>query len=489
MPSPKHSIALISLVALLCFTKSSSAQASYTCKTLPDKVEHCAKQNATTKPFFYTAFEKLMDIVFSNSNDLPFGKSVAFITGVSEYKNISPDLDFVENDIRRMKNFLLNDGGFDEVFIAKNDIVTRDLVEHYMFNVLPRRLSKEDRLLFYYSGHGADRGGNTGYLQFAGAQPNNFAGPQVLSVNTTTEWLTLDIKHILIILDNCSAGLGVAKSSNVEERQLMIETLSRGGSRTVITAGTGDQETYGVDGNSVFTHAFLNALESGKADKGDGFITISEIQASVEKDINFFNMTNPNQMTPSFHLLKREIYPGTFIFINPNASNLDLEIPDTYRDKLGIAKKVELQPVGRIRITSYVDGDLYIEDEYTASVSAGEVYQNDLEPGRYTIEIRNSDQNYPPQVASVRKGLLAYITFEPQSFTIADVPALEENVPDQNNTNVSEPDQNEISRSDNPVTRSNNTSGAESSPTSSPEIVKEETTRAKRKKGFFRGII
>ena len=51
----------------------------------------------------------------------PFGRSVALLTGVSDYKHLSPDLPSVENDLTDMRVFLLGDGGFDEVFVIKNE--------------------------------------------------------------------------------------------------------------------------------------------------------------------------------------------------------------------------------------------------------------------------------------------------------------------------------------------------------------------------------
>jgi len=48
-----------------------------------------------------------------------FGRSVAFLAGVSKYYHQSPQLPFVDSDLTELRNFLLTDGGFDTVYEAR----------------------------------------------------------------------------------------------------------------------------------------------------------------------------------------------------------------------------------------------------------------------------------------------------------------------------------------------------------------------------------
>lgn len=58
---------------------------------------------------------------------------VAFLVGVWDYKNLDK-LDFVENDLNEMKDYLLDMGGFDSVYVLKNKVVIAELILEYMQN-------------------------------------------------------------------------------------------------------------------------------------------------------------------------------------------------------------------------------------------------------------------------------------------------------------------------------------------------------------------
>src|SRR3990170_4409570 len=102
--------------------------------------------------------------------------------------------------------------------------------------------------MFYYSGHGDDAGGRTGYMQFSGAQPENFAGNQVMSMKDAEIWCSeLHFSHILVIFDSCSSGLGYTPKGGPGESYIqVINTLSDSGSHIVLTAGTADEQTFEV---------------------------------------------------------------------------------------------------------------------------------------------------------------------------------------------------------------------------------------------------
>ncbi|MFQ5632147.1 MAG: caspase family protein [bacterium] len=139
---------------------------------------------------------------------------------------------FVKNDLEDVRKFLLSSGGFDTVYVAREKIVNRDLIEDYVRNKFAKWLDRRDRFLFYYSGHGDDSSGKTGYMQFA--RPNNFAGPQVLAINDASDWSSeMPQNHQLFVFDCCASGLafGNPKGDAGDAYSQMIETLSRNGSR------------------------------------------------------------------------------------------------------------------------------------------------------------------------------------------------------------------------------------------------------------------
>lgn len=299
------------------------AQSNVRKEVLSDGVERWYRPAASPQPWFFQQLQNIFDVMLT-SKELPFGKSVAFLVGVSEYKYLSPQLKWVKNDIQDMREFLLYKGGFDEVYVAAEKIVNRDLVETYISNVFFKKLGSRDRFLFYYAGHGDDGGGNTGYMQFHAAQPKDFAGPQVLKIKDAETWCSeAPNSHLLFVFDCCASGLAFTPRGSGDSKKQLLATLSGKGSRAIFTAGTADQQTFeiarsGGKGNGIFTYAFLDALEKGLADKGsDGFITVVEIDAHVKNVVANFAARNQKKLTPRLWTLDIKDDDGTFVFLNP----------------------------------------------------------------------------------------------------------------------------------------------------------------------------
>lgn len=310
-------------------------------RRLPDGVESWAvkTQALATLPAFYRAIENLADVVFGKQT-LPFRRTVVFLVGIPEYPSLSPSLPFVRNDLEDLRTYFLNQGGADEVYVASGKTATAALVESYMVNVFRKRLAPNDRLIFYFAGHGIDGGGTTGYIQLYNARPDDLA-TDVLRISDVREWSRLiAAKHVLFLFDSCSSGLGVTSRATLgDQRQQIINTLSNRGSRTVITAGLGNQKTFEIRsakdanrGNGVFTRAFLDALSNNR---GEGFLTINEVFADLERRVAYFASSNNQSVSPKLWTLDEDEFPGTFIFLNSNAEAVKKSMHD-YRPYLNI---------------------------------------------------------------------------------------------------------------------------------------------------------
>ena len=160
---------ILAIGGILWLISSAAAQEVQYEKLEKGKVEHWYHPKSQ-RTWFQIQVEKISNVLWAGKK-APFGRSVALLTGVSDYQHLTPDLPSVENDLRDMRKFLLQQGGFDEVFVIKNKNLDRNIVERYIKQELPQRVGKEGRLLFYFSGHGADKtGSNTGYMQFSNVQ-------------------------------------------------------------------------------------------------------------------------------------------------------------------------------------------------------------------------------------------------------------------------------------------------------------------------------
>ncbi len=427
--SPGQKMLLICLVVmgLIFFSWNfTHSQTNIQYERLSDGVEHWYRiKPADEKPWFFQQLENIFDVVLSQRDKLPFGKSVAFLVGVSDYKYLSPDLPFVKNDLHDMRQFLLTKGGFDEVYVASETIVNRDLIKEYIRNKFPRWLKREDRLLFYYSGHGDDAEGRTGYMQFSNARKNNFASAQILPIKDITYWCDeIAINHLLFILDCCASGLAFSPKGTADEIQQMITTLSRNGSRTIITAGTAEEQTFEVSrisgkGNGVFTRALLNALEMGMTDKGkDGFLTVEEIFARTKDEFTTFASRYKKNLTPRWWQYDEGNYRGTFIFINPEAKTQRIVLADVYSDAMAATPKGQkVAEFGTIQLRSRVSGAVYIDGSYVGKIESGDVINYDQPVGRHKVELKTSSKTFAENVdvikGKIRSVAMGTITVTP----------------------------------------------------------------------------
>jgi len=404
-------LCLLVLLAIYSVGATVSTQTDIRYERLSDGVEHWYRiKPAEEKPWFFQQLENIFDVVLSQRDKLPFGKSVAFLVGVSDYKYLSPDLPFVKNDLQDMRQFLVSKGGFDEVYVASETIVNRDLIEDYIRNKFPRWLKREDRLLFYYSGHGDDAGGRTGYMQFSNARKNNFAGAQILPIKDITYWCDeIDINHLLFILDCCASGLAFSPKGTADEIQQMIATLSRNGSRTIITAGTAEEQTFEVSriggkGNGVFTRALLNALEIGMTDKGkDGFLTVEEIFARTKDEVAAFASRYKKNLTPRWWQYDEGNYRGIFIFINPEAKTQRIVLADNYSEAMAATPKGQkMAEFGTIQLRARVSGNVYIDGSYIGNIESGDVINYDQPVGRHNVELITASKTFAKNVDVIK---------------------------------------------------------------------------------------
>jgi len=367
------------------------------------------------RSWFQALIEEVTNAVWPSEKP-PFGRSVALLTGVSDYEHISPDLPSVEKDLKDMREFLLGDGGFDEVFVIKNEKLDRDIIERYVKSKLPNRVGKNGRLLFYFSGHGgSDINSSTGYMQFRQAKAGRFHGRNVLAINNVQDWSKeAKVKHLLVMLDCCASGLAFDSKGTQGCATGILNTLSGQGSRIVITAGTGKEDTYaaaldvrGKTGNGVFTRAFLDAFKDKKGKNGDcALFIMDDIIASIKYDVASFSMASGREVNPRKWDLGDKRLKGNFVFIKPGGRFTDEQI-ETGRltRKSGAAPVVAIIPgekYGTIEVLSLYDGRVYVDGVDLGRVSAdvaGKIHFCKVGPHSVKVEGENENQTQKTTVS------------------------------------------------------------------------------------------
>jgi len=212
------------------------------------------------------------------------GNLYALVVGVSNYRHPTiTQLKVSDKDARDVAQFLRTQNqlfkGVD-VKLLTNEQATKAAVEENLHYWL-RRAGKDDTVLLFFSGHGADDPyfPDKFYFVVHDSDPKNLQGTAVNMAGL--EFLkALDSKRIVLIADTCHAGgYSMQGTKRVEpslERFLSQFKESQG--HIIITSCKPNElsmEKPGLD-NSVFTHYMLEGLR-GKADiNGDGVVTLKE---------------------------------------------------------------------------------------------------------------------------------------------------------------------------------------------------------------------
>ena len=215
------------------------------------------------------------------------GKSYALVVGISKFDDFSSLP--TANDPLRMRDFLINEAGFDYVHVLTDEKATKARIEELMVDVLPGMIHDNDQFLFYWSGHGTQRpnalGGQLGYLPLASSPKGSYAS--MISMGDIQRWdEVLDAKQALFLLDACFSGLAGTKSQS-DDRELQIDQLDKP-AHHLVSAGAGEERTIAGDrwGGSIFTDAVLRAVR-GEADAEtsypkDGVVSLNELISYVK---------------------------------------------------------------------------------------------------------------------------------------------------------------------------------------------------------------
>jgi len=271
---------------------------------------------------------------------LPFQKSHAFIIGINDYQHVSR-LHTAVNDAKILAEKLTTDHDY-VVHGPLLDPTKEDLV-NYMEETIKKVVGKEDRVLFYFAGHGIaldSEEGPNGYLVPVDAEPGKVE--TLLAMTTLHDELTsLSCRHGLLILDCCFSGAFKWSSGfrdivfdlpGIVYEQRFYQYL-KDPAWQVITSSASDQKAVDVLENhslglreqsnlshSPFALALLEGI-SGAADivpkgRGDGIITTTELYTYLRDWVEDVTMAQSKRQTPALFSLKRHD-KGQYVFLHP----------------------------------------------------------------------------------------------------------------------------------------------------------------------------
>lgn len=245
-----------------------------------------------------------------------YSGSYALIIGVNDYTNGWADLPDVVNDMVEVKKALEAQSFSVETISnptrTQFDAKVRDFIARY-------GQTKDNRLLFYFSGHGHtlqtndNRQRELGYIVPADAplpRDDNVGifKSYAVSMNEINNYAEqIEAKHVLFVFDSCFSGsIFKSRSGGIPEP---IKDKTSEPVRQFITAGT---EKQAVPAVSVFRRVFVNGLK-GEADMNrDGYITGVELGEYLHNEVT---AQSKRLQTPQHgKILNPDLNQGDFVF-------------------------------------------------------------------------------------------------------------------------------------------------------------------------------
>ena len=268
-----------------------------------------------------------------------FQHNTAIVIGINDYTQGIPPLRTAVNDARRLAQILAEEHGFEAQLVTDGDAAGERL-RKLLQEDLPHTVGADDRVLFYFAGHGIALDGEDG--------PEGYIIPQdaelgkresFLSMQELNEALaTLPCRHFLTILDCCFAGAfrwsSTRALSDMPEviHQERYDRFIRDPAWQVITSASYDQkaldllssqmfgERSGAQQHSPFALALFEALRGAgdvvPAGGGDGVITATELYLYLRDAVEIASEAQGKRQTPGLWPLKKHD-KGEYIFLAP----------------------------------------------------------------------------------------------------------------------------------------------------------------------------
>jgi hypothetical protein len=260
--------------------------------------------------------------------EISYTGSYALLIGESDYTASGwQDLNSIPSELQPVEDLLKSQGFQVQTVFNLNASQLRSRINHF-FNQYGAQ--KNNRLLFFYSGHGHTHN-DKGYLV-----PIDAPHPDVNEAVFLQKALIMDdiitwarrfkAKHALFLFDSCFSGM-LFKVREPDEIPRQIVEATALPVRQFITAGRANET---VPAESVFTPAFVNALRFAWGDmNGDGYVTGQELGLYLWNKV-----PQSSRQTPQYgKITDYDLSRGDFVFTVSSKKSLDVKVKYIYRHK------------------------------------------------------------------------------------------------------------------------------------------------------------
>jgi len=218
--------------------------------------------------------------------------------GVNQYKNPKYSLNYAQPDAKSFTDKVEEKAGKMFKSVKKIEIYDYEATKENIMNAFEtvEKVAKpEDVFVFYYAGHGSldDQDDDRYYLVPTDVTQLYGDTDQLKQKAISADDLKENLSKIkpqkqLILLDACHSGGAMkafkTRAAGSEEKALV--QLARASGVVLIAASQSQQFATEFEqlGHGVFTYSLLEALD-GKADSGDGKVTVKEIARYMEERV------------------------------------------------------------------------------------------------------------------------------------------------------------------------------------------------------------
>lgn len=335
---------------------------------------------------------KLTNSLGEEDNYPLYKGSYALLIGVSKYNAGWPVLDSIPSEIALVEAHLQR-SGFTTTKVIDPDADQLETAFEDFINAYG--LDRDNRLLFFYSGHGYTRkNGTKGYLVPIDAPDpdRDLTGflKKALGMNQLLSWARdIEAKHALFLFDSCFAGTIFKQKSRATPPQhitrLTIEPV-----RQFITAGSAGEE---VPAHSTFTPAFIDALRYGLGDLNkDGYVSATELGLYLQAEIPAHANQNPQYGKIRDYELSR----GDFIFLT------DETLENERRSSANQSADTPEDPPAMLKITSTPSGaKVFIDNTFQGTTP---INLSNIPSGSHTLRLEKDNYRIEQKTLHIADG-------------------------------------------------------------------------------------
>ncbi len=248
-------------------------------------------------------------------NDIGYYQnSHALLVGVSTYSEGWPKLPGVLDDIKAVKKGLIKHGFSVKIVLDPNHKKLKEAYDEFINNY---GLEPNNRLLFYFAGHGHTMCHASG-LEMGYIVPTNAPNPRINKLEflaTALDMQQFEVyarriqsNHVLFIFDSCFSGTVFSLSRAIP---MHISPKTAEPVRQFITSGRANEK---VPDKSIFLHQFVAALNGEGDENNDGYITAAELGRFLEKKVE--NYSRDTQHPQYGKIRDPHLDKGDFVFIS-----------------------------------------------------------------------------------------------------------------------------------------------------------------------------